>query len=423
MMFRKVLNGIFSSRVFYILFSLLIAFAVWLFVEYNENTTVPLEIPNVHIRFKNTELLADRGFLISSVSPQTITLTYDLPRATAAVISRETFEVEVDLQEIRQIGITQLKFNVIYPNGFNDSSYIREIKSVELISLFVDRLTTVPVPVRVDFSVETPSEDLLVDPVIFEPQSISVSGPEEVLSKIGHARVAVHREMLSSTLSEYMSFVLVDEDGEVLDEDLLESVSFSHEEIHVTVPIRQMKTVPLVIDLVHGAGSSNRNTQYNITPSSVVVSGDPEALRDFDRIVLPPIDMTSFDQMVTTVVQTFSIPPQIRNESGETEAQIRIEIMGLGIRDYPTSNISWVNAPAGYRVELTSRSVDVMVRGRREFLDQITEMNIRVVADLRDKQTGGSYRVNATVYIDGIDGDVGAIGTVIVSLRIISEES
>jgi hypothetical protein len=97
--------------------------------------------------------------------------------------------------------------------------------------------------------------------------------------------------------------------------------------------------------------------------------------------------------------------------------------MGLGIRDYPTSNISWVNAPAGYRVELTSRSVDVMVRGRREFLDQITEMNIRVVADLRDKQTGGSYRVNATVYIDGIDGDVGAIGTVIVSLRIISEES
>ena len=422
MMLRKALNSIFSSRVFYIIFSLIVAFALWLFVEYNENQTIPLEIPNVHIRYKNTNVLSDRGFLISTVSPQTVTLTYDLPRSTAARINRETFEIEVDLQDIRQIGFTQLGYEIIYPPGFDENSFSREIKSVELISLFIDRQTTVPIQVRVDYTGGTSSDDLVADPIEFEPQYISVSGPEEVVSKIGHARVTVYRESLSSTLRDDLHFVLVDENGDVFDEELLESVSYSHETIHVVIPVRQLKTVPLVWDVVHGAGTSNSNTQISVTPEYVTVSGDPEALRDFDQIVLSPIDMTSFSTLIDTQIRTIGIPAHLRNESGETEAQIRIEVLGLSIRDYSTSNIFWVNTPAGYRVELVSRSIDVSIRGRREDLDQITELNIRVVADIRDKPPGPS-RVAATVYIDGIDGDVGSVRAVSVSLRIISEET
>jgi len=94
--------------------------------------------------------------------------------------------------------------------------------------------------------------------------------------------------------------------------------------------------------------------------------------------------------------------------------------LGLDIDYYSTSNLHVINKPADYDAEVRTQSLDVWIRGKREDLDQISLANIRVVADLTDIRSGTS-RVQARVFIDGTDADVGAVGEYRITVTLIRE--
>jgi len=409
MSFGKVVNKIFSSKVFYMLFSLLVAVALWMYVEIwvNQEDTYP--VPNVPVVFKNNDILRDRGLLISSVNPETVSLEFDCPRTVATRLTKETLSVEVDLESITKAGATYLSYEIIYPTGIDTDLISAQRGTVSRISLLVGRLLDLPVQVKVDYRGGTASDDLIAEAEEYDPQTIIVSGPEEVVSKIKTAYVTVPRERLSATYFGDLGFTLLDENGEELDEDLLGPVTTTPDMIHVTIPIRQMKDVPLSVALMPGAGATDQNTNVIYEPSFIKVAGDPDAIRDINFITLGTIDLVRFREMSATEAFTIIIPNHLTNLSGETEATATVEIFGLEVDYYSTSNLHVINKPADYEAEVRTQSLDVWIRGRREDLDQISLANIRVVADLTDINLGTS-RVQAKVYLDGTDADIGAVG-------------
>ena len=69
-------------------------------------------------------------------------------------------------------------------------------------------------------------------------------------------------------------------------------------------------------------------------------------------------------------------------------------------------------------MEILTESVDVVVRGTAEQLEQVRAENIRAVVDLTDfKDSTGSYMPNAKIYVDGVT-EVGAIGKYPISVEI-----
>jgi len=421
-MLNKTLNKIFSSRVFYMLFSLLVAIALWMYVEINLEEQNIYEVDGVPVVFRNEDLLRDKGLLISSSDPKNVTLTFECPRAVAARLTKETLMVEVNLETIISTGPAVRGFEIIYPAGIDRNLITREISSVGMITLYVDRLFDQTVPVSVDYRGGTASDDLIADTAIFDPQTIIVSGPEEVVSRIKKAFVPVPKESLSSTYTADLSFILLDDNDAEFDEELLALTTPNIEAVSVTIPIRQWKDVTLNVELMHGAGTSEQNTRVTIEPSIVQLSGDPDAIRDFNSIMLGTIDMTRFRESSTTEAFSIIIPNHLANLSGETEAMVFVEVLGLETDYYSISNLQYINNPLDYRAEVRTQSLDVWIRGKREDLDLITDMNIRVVADLRDLGPG-TTRVSAKVYIDGTDADIGAVGDYRLTVTLYRESS
>ena len=80
-----------------------------------------------------------------------------------------------------------------------------------------------------------------------------------------------------------------------------------------------------------------------------------------------------------------------------------------------TGNIYWdllghLNEPENMNVEVESESLDVVLRGTEEHLDQLSAESIRAVADLSDyKDSVGSFMPQVKIYVDGFV-DVGAVG-------------
>ena len=417
MMIREKMRSAFSSRLFYIIFSVIVSIALWMYVEITENQMQTLEITNVQVVFEKMDLLNDRGFFIASMTPETVTLTFECPRSVAAKLIAATLSVAIDLTNINSRGNKTLEYDIVYPDDITPEMAGLTSSSVSRISVYVDRMETRQIFVDVPYRGGA-AEGYIQDPPEFSPQLITVSGPTDVVSRVSVARVSINRESLTSTYMDDLTFTLLDENGDVFDEPLRNQLTSSDETIHVTIPIRMMKEVVLTAEFNYGSGATSQNTRYTIDPPTVMIAGNVEDVRDFNSINLGTIDLTSFDYSRTFPAFPIVIPNYFTRISGETEAVVVVDILGLDMKHLSVSNIQTLNEPDGYETEVRTQSLDVRIRGRTEDIENLTESNIRVVASLPDDISPGTQRVAARVYVDGIPGDVGAVGNYNVTVSI-----
>ena len=409
-MIRGMLNKIFSSKAFYIVFSVLVSIALWMYVEITENVIQRHIVSDVPVTYLNKEVLDDRNLLITRVDPETVELTFECSRSDAARLTKNTLSVVIDLANITQSGYNPLRHKVAYPSNVDEDSINYISSSFGLIAVYIDTMYSQNVRVEAPYRGGA-AEGFMTDSPDFSPREITVTGPAEVVSEVNVARAQIVRENLTTTLEDDFPFILLDRNGEELDEALLSQLTLSDESIHVTVPVRATKAVALTVECVYGSGVTEQNTRVTIDPPMITIAGDPEEIRDYNSLNLITIDLTRLIIFSDTNMYPIILPNNFTNISGETEARVLVELLGLDFKflSVSNSNIHTINGPTGYTVEIRTQSLDVRIRGREEDLAGVSEANISVVADLANCGPG-MQRVSARVYVDGISADVGAVG-------------
>ena len=81
------------------------------------------------------------------------------------------------------------------------------------------------------------------------------------------------------------------------------------------------------------------------------------------------------------------------------------------------SNISAVGLSEGQNFDRLTSSVDVVIRGPADEVEAVTAEDIRVVVDLTEYTSDGTFYVPAIVFVDGYE-NVGAIGPCSVACKI-----
>ena len=428
-MVRSLLSRIFSSRIFYIAFSLIVAFSLWLYVEISflEDAHTTIEAA---VQIIGEDILRDRDLFISAYAPESVSVTFDGARSAITILNREDIVVEVDVSKITTTGPTSIEHVIKYPDNFDQGLITRVSFLTNRITLNVDRLTSRQVLVDAQYNGGAAFDDLVIDPLVVDPAVITVNGPEDILSRISVAYVEIIRENLTSTYIDDFSFILLDEDRQPFPPELYEQLTFNNSTVRVTVPIRMIREIPLEVEFFHGAGSSSENIDYYIEPMSIVLTGDPDAFHGLSNIMLGTIDTTRFG-LRTSTPEVFNIivPGNLENVSGFVQANVFVEVLGLRTDTYSVANINAINAPIIYDVEILNERMLIRVRGTNEDLEYLSErigaggLNIRVEVDVEGLEPG-VHRIsppNVRIYIDGVDRDVGAVGAAtdyIVTVRI-----
>ena len=411
-MFKEVL-----LRVFYILFALAVSIALWMYVEITENVEHTLEVSNIAIEFINEDLLRDRGWT-PTIRTEDLTLYFRGPRQDIARLAAPgALSVEVNLANITRTGYVQLDYEVIYPPFVNRNAVIVEDSSTSLIMLHIDHVQELTIPVQGPYTGGTASPYLVAEPTEFEPMFITVRGSAELVSRLSHAYVPIYRENLSRSITEDMAFLIIDEYGEEISYELLESLEINHETIRVTIPIREVRDVPLVVTPFHGSTTSETNINVTINPELVTVSADPDVMSYVNEIQLGTVAMTSFG-INTTLEFTIVMPEGVRSISGETMATVYVEVLGMDITHIPTSHLNFINTPPGLEATILTQSMLIPLRGASEYLALVNSENIRVVADIGELNPGTST-VPVRIYIDGITAPIDVIGSHSLTVRLL----
>lgn len=417
----KTIKKIASSRALYIVLACILSVILWLYVASYANTDMEAELTGLEINYVGgDDILRDRKLLVTEQDQQSVSLTILGKRNVISAINKDEVQVSVDLTDIRSTGVYEKVYTVTFPDSVKEDAVLIVKRNPEFVKVNIDKLSSRPVEVRGDFEGSV-QEGFMQEPITYEPATITVSGPEEVVSHIKCAHVVLDRENLNRTVTGSVSYTLLDYEDNPVD---LTELTVDVSTVQYTIPIVMLKDIVLTVDLIEGGGAKETNAVVDIKPNVLTVTGDAELLQGINRITLGAIDLAAFEQSYT-VTYPIPLPNGAENLSGDKEATVTVSIRGLVSRRIITTNISFINVSQGYVANPITQYKEVVIRGPAEIVSLVAQENVQLVADLSDYGNAvGRYSVPTTVYITGYSeaGVVAGNYNVVVSLEPEPEE-
>lgn len=392
-----------------ILFSLICSLLIWVYVTDTVGEDIDRPFSGVKVVFEGeTAMRESRGLVISDINTTSAKVNISGNRRTVSSLDSADLTVVIDLNGITKTGNYSLAPKITYPSRIDTSMIVSAVTDPENIGFYVDKLSSMPVPIVGVFN-GSASAGYTAEPLEFDTETVKIYGPEKIISQVDHALVEVSREDVDKTLNFETSYVLIDAEGKVFEDD---EITFDRDTVNVTLPISAVKNVDLTVDVLPGAGATKDNVSIAVTPDFITLTGDSETLAGVNTISLAKIDLSKVDEALTETYKIV-IPNDTENTSGVKEATVTLSLTGLAKKTVKIENrnISVINNSEGYVAEVMNSALeDVVIRGPESVIQAISDVNVRAVADLEDYGTAtGIITVPVRIYIDGTT-EAGAFG-------------
>lgn len=399
------IKKLYNSRAFWMIVSLICSVIMWVYVASVETEEFKQTFRGVRVQLVGETLLRDsKNLVITDMDTSTVTVEVVGPRRVVGSLDSDQIYAQIDVSKLSRAAYTSQQYSVIFPDGTETGSLSVTRKTPETINFMVSSQTTKSVQVRGSFDGSI-AEGFIAESVVFEPATITLSGPEAYLRNVDYAWVSFGKENVDSTYEVETGYTLMTADNIPASTT---GISFSTDVVTATLPLLTVKDVSLGVNLIEGGGATAENTKVTIEPETISLAGDSKLLAGINKINLASIDLTDF---TTSFSDTYVIPidNELRNITGATEAKVTVEIVGLETKNVKVTNISCINVTEGYVADILTKSLNVTLRGNPESLAQLKDENIRAVADLADmNESVGTYMPRVRIYVDGYT-DVGAI--------------
>lgn len=409
------------TAVFMVAFSLFCSLLLWIYVTSAVKDDYTGTFNGVKVVFDGESTMREsKGLVLTERGVTSVKVSITGDRRTISKLDAADLTAVIDLSTISSTGrYTNSSYKITYPPGIDSSTLELSSKIPESITFEVDRLSSKTVPVEGIFNGNV-AEGFIAEPLEFTPDSVKIYGPQNALESVDHAWIEVPRENVDRSLTYDSTYVLRDKDNNIIEDD---SVELEQDTVEVTLPVISVKEVTLGVKIIDGGGATDKNIKVDIDPSTIQLSGDAEVLDGVNNIDLATIDLAEITSGSFTETYAIVIPNDTEITNGQKEATVTVEIVGLETKNVSVTNISCTSVTDGYVADIMSPSIDVTIRGPKNVLDSISDVNVRAVADLTDYgNTTGFFSVPVKIYIDGTT-EAGALGDyrVFINLRLDTE--
>ena len=397
------------NKIISLLLAAVISVSLWVYVV----TTVTPEdsqwIRNIPVTFANEDgLFSDRNLTLTQGRNATVDLRVYGKRQDLLKLSNSNITITADLADVLGPGEWQLRYTVEMPETVSDNDISIESRSTYGIDVQVDLLSVKEIPVQAVFQGSV-ADGYVQDPIELEYDTLEISGPQDQVSQVDHAQVVLERTNLSKTVSDSLSYTLVDADGNEVASD---EIHCSVDKIGVMMTVSLVKELPLTVQFIDGGGATEEHVVLSIEPSTITVKGSAEDLEGMNSLNVGNIDLSTVPTN-TAYTGTFNIvlPDNLTNMTGEETADVTVELKNLKEKTLRVTNLELANTPSNLKAALGTVSLQIKVRGPSDVMDAVTASSIRAVADLGSIGTStGQFSVPVDVYVDGFSG-VGAMGS------------
>ena len=395
-----------KSRALYILLSIVISIAFWIYVDNRNGYEKSISVNDIPIDFvgENTTL-ADRGLMLLGDSDQTVSLKLEATRKVIARLDTTKIRIQANLSSVTATGWQKVNYQILYPNTVSSSSITVTYASAYTVAVDIGELYSREVPIHCEVQGKV-ADGYIAGELSCQPQTLELRGDEDLVDQVSYAKVILKIDNAESTVTQMLDYQLYDANDQLIANDDIHATS---SQIKVTLPVNVVKELPLTVKFIESPGSSLSNVTYTIQPSTVTVSGDASVLKDVNSIVLDEFDLSELESSAT-YNYVIKVPKGCENLSGVTRATMKIGFKNMTTAMLPATQFQCENIPDGKQVEILTTELNVTLRGPATDVGKVTPEDLLVTADLTDiSSASGSYTVPAKVTVK-TDGDIGTVG-------------
>lgn len=394
------------SKEFRIVIAVLVAIAIWLTVGDVNSVSVKTTIRGIPVEFANEDtVLADNGLMLLSGYDTKVDLTIRGPRKVLWQLDKKEIRLVADTSGIVDTGVQSLTYEIIYPDSVPSAQLQLQSASAYAVTVTVGQLYTKEVPIYCDVTGKV-ADGYVTQELVIEPGKLVLRAQRDELLNVEYAKVTLNVSNAEQTVIENLEYKLYDVNDIPVENSNIRAAS---KRVQVTLPVKAVKDVPLTVNFVEAAGSTEEQITYSIDPATVKVMGDKDVLAAVNSIVLDTIYLQDLDEQ-QTLTYTISLPEGTELVGEEKTATVTIVMEGVSERYVTVDSFEFQNIPEGYEAVPVTESLEILLRGLTTELDALSGAQLTVVADLKNVQDEGSYTVPVTVTVNGYD-NVGVKGS------------
>lgn len=331
----------------YLALALALAIMLWGFVTIQDNPQEErlFEVPVDYINLADNLAISDK--------PSNIKLRLNATSSVLDNLSASDINAYADLSGAT-LGQYTARLNFDLPAGVQLSSAERSE-----VTVLIDELAQVQHQVQVEYT-GTAADGYMTLPASVSPTEIVLSGPEDKLTLINKVFISVNLDEANSNYRASLPVNVQDSAGN----SLLHWITPQPAMLDVLVPVvssQPSKTVPVNVTLSGQPANGYVVSRIVADPAVAVIMGAQKALDNVDYVYTSAININGATNTVTEEVT-------LLNANGVTvDTSLRFKVMVVIEREETTTVndvvVSLTNTNAAYNYNLSTNTVDVVVRG------------------------------------------------------------
>ena len=394
------------SKVVRIVISILVAIAMWLYVDLERAPERTMTIRDIPVEFsgENTTL-ADKNLMLLSGYDTTIDLKIRGPKRELVKMNRDNVRVIASTSSIDSVGVHQLDWTVSFPDGVVRTNVSVEKASLSQITVTVGELYTKEVPVECQV-VGQVAEGYFTGDVVLDPEVLTLRAQRDDLLNVSCAKLTVDISGATRSVVQTVDVQLYDYDGNPVENS---NIRTNTSLIQAKVPVLTTREVELAVEFSGVPGTAMNSIICDITPKTVRLNGEADVLDSIDKLVLATlhVDDLELHQQNSYVVTP---PDGTWLVNGNEVATVDITLEGIDETSLTTTNIEFEKLPSGLYAMVPDGGLTVRLWGLSEEIEAVTAENLRVIADMSAVTGQGTVTVPVTVTVSGFN-DVTVRGT------------
>ncbi len=411
------MNFLKQHNVFLKILSLFVAVFLWSYVVLTDNPPKTQTFPDLTVQTVGVENLEERGLTVVTTEDPKITLKVTGTSKDMAQLSVNDIKAEVDLSNIQEAGVYYIQPTITIDKDTDSISF-----EPRRLQITVENVVSKDVPVRVT-TMNNLSEDRLVGTLTPSQETIQITGAESVVSTVGYALLTVDLDNISKNIAQTCRVTLYTEEDTLVDSPW---VTPETDTLDVTIGVNHVVTLPLQVSLISSADLTSDMVETTISPGSVRVYGESDAVSALTSLSLGSIDLGQIEKDGEQVKLSIKLPEGVHLMDGEPkQASVQITMKDDITRTVEVSSISLKDTSEEAEkpiVTLNTSSVNVEVVGKANAVSKVTAENIQVEATFDSSALGaGTHEVSAQVTVQA-DGVNVRTEEVTVSITIVAQE-
>lgn len=340
---------------------------------YDPNTSYTFS--NITVQLVNTQSLTEKNYTFEVVDGGKISVTVSGPKSVVTDLKTSDIAATADLSKVTAFtDYVDIQVQVV-----KDGQVLNNVEAVprtSALKLSIENRDTNTYAVNVN-TTGTPANGYAVASTTTSPTYIKVTGPTSLVEGVASVGVDVDVSGAKGTVNTQSDINMYDSDGNIIANEELE---MSSETADVIVEMARTKTVPVVVKTSGTPSQDCVVTGTSLSQTSVVISGQQEALSKIDNITIPSsavsVDGLSEDKTYTFKLTDY-VPSGVKIVS-DSRLQVTIKISKASTKTVHISSdaIKIENVSSGYNAVIEGTGIDVIISGTGAILENISATDI-----------------------------------------------